>query len=591
MKKECIESVGAVERILLKKSKGITLISLVITIVLLLILAGISIQAMTSTGLFEAAGRAKKEDKRAQVIEWLNLKLIEQQSENTKGTAEDIIKATQESVKNNISELETIGKDIVVENTKTEEDGEKADIYFYVQVDKDVYKVELKGAKFIGEAGKFPPIINIESVTSTTNSITVKVSTKRNEGGELKFYIKDENEEKYKDIEKIKTEKNADNLEFTYTGLEQNKKYSIKIVAIAENKQTTEVIRKDIQVGNVPELTTQNVEFTYSPSSWTNENVKVTAELKDMTSSYTLKITDSNPVGASKTIALGWKNAREGITVDSNKQVYALLIDSEGQIGGAATGKITNIDKEPPKVFNIETTSTIDTITVKASTTDKEETTSSGKSGMEGYRFSKDRGKTWTEYQTSGTYIFENMLKNIEGDTYDIQVQAKDKAQNVTTSSIQASTIRNSNYYIEGAGKLLLTIGNNENYRKFYKYSNKGAIAGLVFAYGKGDVGGGNFQALPWIYPLMVSTDYDAVTFYCVNSDGSESGNLGSYGSVSYKGNTYYYSSDAWWIPGVNEYHTEITPLNSLDSQYKEEYVEDTLKKAAIDLIKKYFGE
>ncbi len=590
MKKQCIESIGTVKKsILLNKSKGITLISLVITIVLLLILAGISIQAMTSTGLFEAAGRAKKEDKRAQVIEWLNLKLIEQQSENIKGTDEDIIKATQKNIIDSKDEMQNVGKEITVEDTKTEEDGEKADIYFYVQVDKDVYKVDIKGAQFIGEAGKFPPIIKIESITSTTNSITVKVSTKRNEGGKLEFYIKAEDEEKYNNI---KTDKNVDNLEFTYTGLEQNKKYSIKIVAIAENKQTTEVIRKDIQVGNVPELTTQNVEFTYSPSSWTNGNVTVTAELKEENlQGYTLKITDSNPVGASKATALGWKNAREGITVDSNKQVYALLIDSEGQIGGAATGKITNIDKEPPKVFNIETTSTIDTITVKASTTDKEETTSSGKSGMEGYRFSKDRGKTWTEYQTSGTYMFENMLKNIEGDTYDIQVQAKDKAQNVTTSSIQASTIRNSNYYIEGAGKLLLTIGNNENYRKFYKYSNKGAIAGLVFAYGKGDVGGGNFQALPWIYPLMVSTDYDAVTFYCVNSDGSESGNLGSYGSVSYKGNTYYYSSDAWWIPGVNEYHTEITPLNSLDSQYKEEYVEDTLKKAAIDLIKKYFGE
>ena len=61
---------------ILRYSNGITLVSLVITIILLLILAGISIQAITNTGLFEAAGQAKKEAKRAQVVEWLNLKLI-----------------------------------------------------------------------------------------------------------------------------------------------------------------------------------------------------------------------------------------------------------------------------------------------------------------------------------------------------------------------------------------------------------------------------------------------------------------------------------------------------------------------------------
>ena len=39
----------------LNKNKGITLIALVITIVLLLILAGISISAITNTGLFGKA--------------------------------------------------------------------------------------------------------------------------------------------------------------------------------------------------------------------------------------------------------------------------------------------------------------------------------------------------------------------------------------------------------------------------------------------------------------------------------------------------------------------------------------------------------
>ena len=353
MKKEYIESVGAVERererereresILLKKSKGITLVSLVITIILLLILAGISIQAMTSTGLFEAAGRAKKEAKRAQVIEWLNLKLVEKQSENTKGTSEDIIKATQESVKTNISELETIAKDIVVEDTKTEEDGEKVDIYFYVQVDKDVYKVELKGAKFIGESGKFPPIIKIESITSTTNSITVKVSTKRNEGGKIEYWIKGEDEEKY---ENKKTEKNADNIEFTYTGLEQNKKYSIKIVAIAENKQTAEVTKENILIGSVTSGLKQGA-ITFGKIIWSGS--KASIEISTNTN-YTIQYQVNSVTGE-------WVTGTNVTNLAHNDIVYARLIDITGQAGDIGTDKnnyaSTNIiDEVKPTIGN-----------------------------------------------------------------------------------------------------------------------------------------------------------------------------------------------------------------------------------------------
>ena len=330
-----------------KNQRGVTLVALVITIILLLILAGISIQSITNTGLFEAAGRAKKEAKRAQIVEWLNLKLVEEQTYNPIGTSEQIIKATRIRVDNNKSELETIGKTVVVEETKTEEDGEQVDIYFYVQVDKDVFKVELKGTQFIGEAGKFPPIINLESVTNTTNSITVKVNTKRNEGGKIEYYIKAEEDKKYT-LKETTTDEN-----YIYEGLEQNKNYSIKIVAIAENKQTAEVT-KDVLVGSVPDLIEADITFTRTPNDWTNGSVKVTAELNNNNASdYTLKITDSNPVGASKAIALGWADASAGITVNSNKTVYALLIDNEGQIGAAAIGNVDNIDTQKPTIENI----------------------------------------------------------------------------------------------------------------------------------------------------------------------------------------------------------------------------------------------
>ena len=49
-----------------KNIKGITLVALVVTIIILLILAGISISALTQTGLFERAKQAKEKSENAQ---------------------------------------------------------------------------------------------------------------------------------------------------------------------------------------------------------------------------------------------------------------------------------------------------------------------------------------------------------------------------------------------------------------------------------------------------------------------------------------------------------------------------------------------
>ena len=109
------------------RSNGITLVALVITIVILLILATISIQSLMHTGLFESANSAKLETKRGQITEWLGLRLLEGQMKNPTGTAEEIITATRNNVIQNKSELEKIGKNVQIEEISTEEDGEKVD--------------------------------------------------------------------------------------------------------------------------------------------------------------------------------------------------------------------------------------------------------------------------------------------------------------------------------------------------------------------------------------------------------------------------------------------------------------------------------
>ena len=63
-------------------NKGITLVALVITIIILLILAGISIQAITNTGLFENAKRAAEESKYANAEEKVKMAVMASYDEN-----------------------------------------------------------------------------------------------------------------------------------------------------------------------------------------------------------------------------------------------------------------------------------------------------------------------------------------------------------------------------------------------------------------------------------------------------------------------------------------------------------------------------
>ena len=411
-----------------KQEKAITLVALVITIILLLILASISIQAITNTGLFESAFKAREEAQRAQVTEWLNLKLMEEQMLKPTGTAEQIIEATRVASKGN-TELAKMGKKVVVdESTSTLEDGEQVPVYFYVQVDEDVYKVEMSGAKFIGEEGKFPPVITIESLTKTTNSIKIKIKVSRNEGGELIIYKKKDNEATYT-VEKEATGDEVTGLEHTFEGLEQNKNYSIKIVATAKNGQIKEYI-KDVPLGSVPELTTADTTFTYKvngqvidKATWTNQNVTVT--VNTTITGYTLQ---------TSTNGQNWSNETSR-TFTQNGTVHARLCD--GKNGGKAlSANVTNIDKLNPKAFTPQTSRTTKSITVTASTTDAEATDTSGKSGIAGYRFKLDSG-SWSNYQTSGTYTWDNLEQKTN---HTITVEAKDNAGNTTTGTATKGT-------------------------------------------------------------------------------------------------------------------------------------------------------
>ena len=328
-------------------SNGITIVSLVVTIILLLILSTVSIQGITKTGLFEKANMAKLENKRGQITEWLNLKLYETQSESYNKTAREIIELTRQNVEKDKSQLEKMGKNVNIDSEiSTEEDGEQVGPYFYVIVDKDIYKVSMEEQKFIGEDGKLLPVIKLISISNTSNSITVKIRTSRNEGGKLKYYIKEYDASDYTLVKELEDET------YTYEGLKQGVKYSVKIVAENANKLTSEVVGEQT-TGTVIDLKEGDLEFTSEPSTWTNTNVKVTVKANIDTKGYKLQTSKDGKK---------WDNTTTQIC-STNGYVYARLWDGTNY-GGTATGNVENIDKTKPQVGSA--TATTNSIAINA---------------------------------------------------------------------------------------------------------------------------------------------------------------------------------------------------------------------------------
>ena len=69
----------------IKSTNGITLVALVITIIILLILAGISISALVGdNGIINKANKAKDETARGEIKEKLEMKVLNAQIEKSK---------------------------------------------------------------------------------------------------------------------------------------------------------------------------------------------------------------------------------------------------------------------------------------------------------------------------------------------------------------------------------------------------------------------------------------------------------------------------------------------------------------------------
>ena len=409
----------------IKENRGITIVALVVTIVVLLILASISIQGITKTGIFSSAESVKTEHKRALISTTLQTKLKINQSEQIRGTDEEVIRAAYEDVKNDLEEIKKAGgKDIEVSEVTSEEKNGKTEWFFEVKVDGDVYKVALDGSDYLGKEDELAPLIQIKTAKATTNTIFVTVTTRRNEGGKIEYYIKE------KGASKFNLAKATDQNEYTYTGLKQDTTFVIKAVAIGKNGKEKESKEVEIETSTVPKIDSKEIEFAVEPNTWTNKSVKVTAKPKVDTQGFTL-VTSKNPTSS-------WTKVNNQ-TFSTNGTMYVALTDGNNY-GVTASHEVTNIDKIKPVITGVTAT----TNTIKITATDEA-------SGIFAYAISESSTMPTKFTVVDSTKIFNKIIENKKQSTK-YYVWVKDQAGNVsevastTTGTVAGLTDANTTF-------------------------------------------------------------------------------------------------------------------------------------------------
>ena len=426
------------------REEGITLVALVVTIIILLILATISIQALTQTGLFENANKAKLETKRGQIKEWLSLNLMEVQSENYNKTDEEILEIARKKADSS-EKLKSLGKSVTVDGElSTEEDGQTVPPYFNVIVDNDLYKVSIKEQEFIGEMGKIVPSVDF-SATTTSKSIALKITTKRSQGGTVECYIKGENDSNYGTGQKA-----IDN-QYTFDNLEQGKKYKIKVVVTSGNGQKAEK-EKEYTTVDVKGLTAADVEFEYSingtainKSTWTNKEVKVTAKLKVDIAGYTL-VTKKND-GA-------WQEI-DNQTFSENGIMYVALTDGRNYGETEATGNVINIERNAPSVninLSAAEVTTEGSITATVTQRDSESGINIGSCRWVYNTTAGNIGINASSYTGTFTSATQNLtLKSATVGTYYLHVLSADNAGNLKETIKGPITVKTASNTVPGA--------------------------------------------------------------------------------------------------------------------------------------------
>ena len=412
-------------------NNGITLIALVVTIIVLLILAGVTLNLVFSDGgIIKRAQSLEETQSKAELlekIEIIKLKLeTDEKIDEKEITPEDFFNALE---KEGIISDPEIGGGNVEELPKENEDDNPRyevttddDIVIEVEIPKDVEdRPENIKVEYVGPLESLPPKIKIKNTLATTNSITLEVEVTRIESGDkISYYYKKHTDTEYTIFKEGVTDQTI-NIE----GLEQGQTYIIKIITSNAKGQTIKETA-GITLGKLEEGTISIL----SGPTW-EEDGTATLELQtSATVGYMeYKIEEKIQTRQMRQIDdTGWTKYTEPIIgLRHNNIVLVRLTDGTNATEEYYSVEVEDLE-EPTVQINIGAVTTKE---INVSVTSSDDKSGVATNATYNYYIKKSADTSYPETATASgnfaTYKFENLEDGVE---YDVKVTVQDRALN-----------------------------------------------------------------------------------------------------------------------------------------------------------------
>ena len=494
------------------QEKGITLIALVVTIVVLLILSGITINMLFgSDGIFNIANQAKEQYEIGAIKDRINNVIANWSIDRFTKPG-----VTVDDLWDKMVAADIISNPVEDYVEGPEKEGEN-DVYQVTT--NEGYVVELiispDGNVTIGDAvkgDKLPPKIVSVETESGTNNIQVTVTMSRWENGTISYYYKKDGEDdsNYKTFQENTTELTA-NIE----GLEQDVVYNIRIVAENENGSTEKVVNErtgELKTGTISQV---------GETVWSNGTASI--ELETTETGVTIQYQIDTMEGQ-------WLDYEGPITgLNHNQTVYAVITDGNN-ISGHTT--INILDKIDPTVTVNKGTVTTNSIQVNVSSSDAQ--WGMPDSITYNYYIKETSAGSYPQEAThTGTETSYNFTGLIQGTNYDVKVTTTDKAGNPgegQATNITTNTVGGASEDLK-EGNIIATDPTWQNGTASITLSKgTGVASNFTIQYQIGGITEGNWTtAQAGANSVTVTGLNHNDTVYARLTDGT---NVGSYASV-----------------------------------------------------------